>query len=268
LILFILFVVSRNKPTDPDNNDESESHPPDFVDKAIAAIRRARSIVTGRILLLTIFGIVGWCLAWGLPTVAIGILWFSPYSSGESSRPQGLSTANMVLVGVAASLWLIGFVRVLRVLYRHLWKSPVPSGSDALIRARSDWRSCCRALAVSAAVAGTLAVFMSYSLSPAVLSLPAEVIDEIPTQLNSRSFTTRMCMLLSGCIVAGALLARPVFRNAGRSIGLLTSGMAMVVVPVSLITFPSGLAGWILLTDPTVRQLFRADATNNSRELV
>lgn len=261
LILCIQSGLSQNTPSDPDGNDDSKPPAPDFIDKAIIAFRKARSVVTPRILLLTLFGTAGWCLVWGLPTVGIGMLWFSPYSAGHSLRPHGFRAADMALFGIAASVWLIGFIRVLRVLYRHLWKLSVLPDSDALIRAPRAWSSSCGALVISAAVAGSLVILMNYSIPPVALLVQSNTLDEIPGPLNWFAFATRICVVLSGVVVAGALLARPTFRNAGRWIGLLTSGMAMLIVPLNLVTFPSGLAAWILLTDPAVRRHFRTNAT-------
>ena len=259
VVLTVVLLRSSSDQT-PGMSTETEGHLPteDAVDHASKLMSKAWQTLTRRNVLFTVFGVCGWCLAWGLPTIiGIGTLWFSPYSAGQPSLPHGLSTADMVFWGIAASVWLIGFVRVLLVLYRHLWKSPVLPDSDALIRARSEWKSSCRALAVSGAVTGSLVILMSYSIPPVTLLVPSNTLDEIPGPLNWFSFTTRICLVLSGGIVTGALLARPIFRNAGRWIGFLTSGMAMLIAPVNLVTFPSGLAAWILLTDPAVKNMFR-----------
>lgn len=259
LILFILYAVSRNKVSNPVNSYGCESPPPDLFDKAITALRSARSAVTLRILVLTILGIGGWCLAWGLPTVGIVLLFYDSGPTNHSPRHADLSIGDLAAIGSAVTVWLIGFVRVLRVLYRHLWKSATATrlnDPSAMLSARREWNRCSSGLAVSAAATGVLAMIAVWSGTMSTLSLPANAIENVPPRLSWSGLLFPASSLLSSSIVAGALLARPVFRNAGRSVGLFAGVFAMLTPLVSVVTFPNGLAAWILLTELRVRQLF------------
>lgn len=263
VILCTLFAVPGDKPSDPTLNGEREPPPPDLIDKAFSALRNVRSVVTRRILLLTIFGIVGWCLAWGLSTAGLGILWYFSYTINHVSARGDLSIVDIVALGAAAIVWLIGLIRVLRVLYRNLWKTAAQLGDpESLLLARSQWKCCCRSLVLSAVISGLLSVIVVSSIS--MFTLPTNISNKYPASLTSPGLMILTFVFLSSSIVIGAFLASPVFRWTGRLIGLIAGGMAIVIIPPSLLTFPNGLAVWILLTDPAVRQLFRGDAKNNS----
>ena len=62
---------------------------------------------------------------------------------------------------------------------------------------------------------------------------------------------------VSFSIAVGSLLARPVLRSVGHRIGQLTAIVAILLMPLAVITFPAGLSAWILLTSPLGRDLFR-----------
>jgi hypothetical protein len=65
-----------------------------------------------------------------------------------------------------------------------------------------------------------------------------------------------LLLWVSFSIAVGALLARPVLRSVGHRIGQLTAIVAILIMPLALITFPAGLSAWILLTGSPGRDLF------------
>lgn len=161
---------------------------------------------------------------------------------------------------VASIIWLMGTVRVLRVLYRHVWQLAMMPVSDEAATAESTvgrkWRWCSVALMVNGLLASLAIIFMfsqvalpNHSGQHAFLPLRLPVVSLIPMNL---------LLLVSFSIALGALLARPVFRTMGRTIGLLTAASAILTLPLSLITFPAGLAAWILLTSQPGKTLFRS----------
>jgi cell division protein FtsW (lipid II flippase) len=74
--------------------------------------------------------------------------------------------------------------------------------------------------------------------------------------------------IVAGTFVAVAILtiflafmAQPVLRNIGFCLGVIGSALAVLILPVSLVTFPNGLSASILLTDPATRKLFTPNPT-------
>ena len=91
------------------------------------------------------------------------------------------------------------------------------------------------------------------------IAIQAAMLNQLAIQIPPSVFELAVAalVLVSITIVVGALLARPLLRTPGWWIGLATTALAIATLPLSIITFPTGLAAWILLTDETGRGLFR-----------
>lgn len=168
-----------------------------------------------------------------------------------------------------ASIFLQGLLRVGRVLYKQLWfplmtdTAHVDVVSEAAL-VRDQWKRCRRVLAASACVSA-LMVIMGY-----VGSLYAW-----NESVAAFSPFTRAFPDITGEIVVGALigiamlttflalLALPVLRSTGFRFGMVSSALAVLMLPLSLVTFPNGLSAWIRLTEPATRQIFTADVDKN-----
>jgi serine/threonine protein kinase len=281
LILFILFVVSRNKASDSTDKNDSSPAATDFIDQGWSAVRTCYSVVTRRILVFTTVGILGWCIVFVPSIVGIGFFWFNSF---EETIPSGLhrfpdSAVDSSFLIFAAVIWLVGLLRVLRILYRYLWRpavAPSRANSDAddnansANAARRNWRRCSFALAFSSLISCFMAsAFFSATGMLNSNARQTEIVHKLPLHLPPQLFEAILMsmVLLSFAMIVGSALARPILRRFGLWIGMMTSCSTLLILPLNLITFPSGLAAWILLTDPAVRQIFRADAMNNSREL-
>jgi hypothetical protein len=162
-------------------------------------------------------------------------------------------------------VWLIGLLRVCRILYGQLFKISFQNAEqdDATVAAR--WRGC----SVSMVVFGLLAaasVAMVYWLTTggdrAGLSWPESLPVATDSSVIDRVLTGYM--LISVLVIVCGLAARPLLRSLGRWIGFVGGACCLLVLPFSVLTFPTGLAAWISLTDPQVRRLFRP--TRGSRD--
>ena len=188
----------------------------------------------------------------------------------------GNATCDIAPNGYLASLyfcavtliWLFGMVRVLRILYRHLWQPalnaaafrPPAENTTPIPIASSAWQRCSLSLAFS----GLLACLASTSVVPAdgfmnemYMQMASLNPSSIPVPPVVFEIMGMAFVFVTIAIVIGALLARPFLKTLGWWTGLATSGLAIIALPLSIITFPSGLAAWILLTDETGRGLFR-----------
>ncbi|MEZ6129354.1 MAG: hypothetical protein R3C59_11780 [Planctomycetaceae bacterium] len=172
----------------------------------------------------------------------------------------------------ATLIWLIGLVRVLRVLYRHLWQSAMHNTADAASQslARSHWQRCSLALIVN----GLFACLISISVFSATgllndNKMQADLLNQLSIPVPPSAFELAVLgmVFVSMAITVGALLARPFLKSSGRWIGLVAATLAIITLPLSLITFPSGLAAWILLTDPITHAFFKRPEQTSSLNL-
>ncbi|MCA9085214.1 MAG: serine/threonine protein kinase [Planctomycetaceae bacterium] len=170
-------------------------------------------------------------------------------------------------------VWLFGMVRVVRILFRELWvpamndSSTELSGSASSAEATSEvevrsrvaqrWNRCC----VSLILTSLISMFLVASLASwsGLFHLRSSVyFDRFSLHIPVWVIEPALIVLtfIGTVIAASALFARPVLRFAGRSFGFLSGTLAMATFPISLLTWPSGLAALIVLTDPSAPQLF------------
>jgi serine/threonine protein kinase len=178
------------------------------------------------------------------------------------SRPNFVMKPNRSappthFVIIAVGIWLVGFVRVLRILYQLLWRSPEQNESaEAALRSdRRHWNWCWIALLfwMLAAGLGCLYSGMGVRYIKQPITSP-----DLPFSLHAYTFLAALITAEAFCAIAlvCALIARPLLRSLGWYAGAVAATIAVLVPPLSLLTFPTGLATWIQLTDGTTKRLF------------
>ena len=178
----------------------------------------------------------------------------------------------VVLYSVLAGLvFLQGFLRVGRVLYKQLWFPLMTETAHVNVETEAAsignrWKHCRRILAASASVSA-LILIIAYIASLYGWNESIAVFSQFHGRLNiTREILAGAFLAVAILMAILALLARPVLRTMGLNLGIIGGAVAVVSLPLSLVTFPNGLAAWILLTDPAVRQLFRADVKSDSND--
>jgi hypothetical protein len=170
---------------------------------------------------------------------------------------------------LAASVFLQGFLRVGRVLYRQLWFPLITESAHAGVEAEAAsvcnrWKHCRQALAVSGGVSAFM-VITGYLASLYGWNESVAVFSQFPGLLPDNILEVLAVMFIAVAILttALALLAQPMLRRIGFCLGAISSALAVLTLPLSLVTFPNGLSAWIRLTEPTTRQIFKADAVKD-----
>ena len=173
---------------------------------------------------------------------------------------------------LAAAIFLQGILRVGRILYRQLWFPLITETEHVDVEAEAAsignrWKRCRQVLAVSAGVSACM-VIMGYIASLYCWNESVAVFSQFGARFPGITRETAAGAFFAVAMIMTilALFARPVIRSIGLSSGIISGALAVLLLPFSLVTFPNGLAALILLTDPAVRQLFRADATNSSND--
>ncbi|MEZ6123539.1 MAG: serine/threonine-protein kinase [Planctomycetaceae bacterium] len=183
------------------------------------------------------------------------------------------------------AVWLFGMVRIVRILYRCLWAPAIARNSstaealqdtavsptdalpttDALSSTTKHWNRCCLSLIVFSLVAMLMIALLASWSGLFHLHSPL-LFDRFSLQIPAWTIEPALLGLtfIGALIAASALFARPVLRTVGRSLGLLSGTLAMAALPISLLTWPSGLAAFILLTDPATKQLFAKKQRSDS----
>ncbi len=165
--------------------------------------------------------------------------------------------AIQLFVSGAISVFVVGLLRVLRVLYRQLWRPVLFPTSDAATNqaaADREWRWCSCALLMNGLMASAAMIFAFVLLSWMNTGRSGGCFLE---QHRWLAIPMYLWLWVSFSIAVGSLLARPVLRRVGHRIGRLTAIIAILIVPLAVITFPAGLSAWILLISPSGRDLFR-----------
>lgn len=169
---------------------------------------------------------------------------------------------------LAASVFLQGFLRVGRVLYKQLWFPLITETAHVHAEAAlagKRWKRCGRALALSAAVSaclvvmGYIASLYGWNESVAVFQAFRRFSGPIPD--ITREIVAGTFVAVAILTIFLAFMAQPVLRNIGFCLGVIGSALAVLILPVSLVTFPNGLSASILLTDPATRKLFTPNPT-------
>lgn len=179
------------------------------------------------------------------------------------------SAPVLTLIGlIAAAVWLVGMIRVLRVLYKLLWKPAFRKDAevdDVDSECQVQWQWCTVGLITSSLIACFVLSFLS-----SVFGVPevnhAAFMQYVPFRLPDRfSMAVLMTLGVAGIgVTIAALLARPILRKAGHRFGLASGIVAMTAVPLSLLTFPNGLAACVLLTTPALKRAFRVSVNEES----
>jgi hypothetical protein len=164
--------------------------------------------------------------------------------------------AIQLFVSGAIAVFVVGLLRVLRVLYRQLWRpvlSPISDAETNQAVADREWKWCSVAMLMNGllASAAMISAFVLLSWMNAARSGGSFV-----EQHRWLAIPMYLLLWVSFSIAVGALLARPVLRSVGHRIGQLTAIVAILIMPLALITFPAGLSAWILLTGSPGRDLF------------
>lgn len=176
----------------------------------------------------------------------------------KSVRVNDRFASTSVFLGLA--VFITGLIRVVRILFIHLWhpasmaKAPTEDMTGAAIQ---TWRRCCFGLIASSLCGATVfaKLFSNARLSdyhrPSFLTNPEMT-------FPGTNYEWILLALTAACIVVaiGALLARPWLRNPGRRFGQFSAGLAMIALPINLLSFPNGLAAWVLLGRSDVRTCF------------
>ena len=188
-------------------------------------------------------------------------------------RPDNINNARWTLYvqqwaenlyfGVFSTLGAIGFLRVIRVLYVHLWRKAKSDLTSTRAVAIAGWRRISLSLVGSAIIAIVALLGANYILATSYEhALAAESDGElISIRLLNQILIT--LMILAATIAICGILARPVLRTTGWWIGSLGATLAILIVPLSLFTFPTGLAAWIGLTTRDVKNLFQSVVTRD-----
>lgn len=165
--------------------------------------------------------------------------------------------AIQLFVSGAIAVFVVGLLRVLRVLYRQLWRPvlfPISDAATSQAVTHREWKWCSCALLMNGLLASAAMIFAFVLLSWMNTGRSGGSFLE---QHRWLAIPMYLWLWASFSIAVGSLLARPVLRRVGHRIGQLTAIVAILIMPLALITFPAGLAAWILLTSPPGRDLFR-----------
>lgn len=173
-----------------------------------------------------------------------------------SVRPQ--DWAESVCIMIAVVVIAIGSLRVLRILLMHLWRPFLVQRLEDAATGRRRWRRNCIALVVFAGIGGLLTAWISTWFGPYAAEFQAYDLNgyDIPSRLLQKSLLS--LTVLAAVIAMLALVARPMLRQFGWWLGLVSGILALISLPLALLTFPAGLAALVHLTSPAVRPLFGA----------
>ena len=166
---------------------------------------------------------------------------------------------------LAASIFLQGFLRVGRVLYKQIWfplitETAQINGASEAALVGNRWKRCRRVLALSGSVSacmvilGYIASLYGWNESAAVFQGFHRFSGPLPD--ITREIVAGAFIAVAILTATFALLAQPVLRRFGFRFGVISGALAVLILPLSLVTFPDGLSAWIRLTDPATRQIF------------
>lgn len=165
--------------------------------------------------------------------------------------------AIQLFVSGAIAVFVVGLFRVLRVLYRQLWRPvlfPISDAATSQAVADREWKWCSVAMLMNGLLASAAMIFAFVLLGWMNAGRSGGSFLE---QHRWLAIPMYLWLWVSFSIAVGSVLARPVLRSVGHRIGHLTAIVAILIVPLALITFPAGLSAWILLTSPAGKDLFR-----------
>lgn len=171
-----------------------------------------------------------------------------------SVRPQ--DWAEGFFITVAVILAAIGALRVLRILLWRLWLPCFRHRSANAAEWRRCWRRNCVALATFAALSGLVPIWAAWQLQ-----LHPQLFTEYDVGIFavSADLAWRVLLGLIAAVVAMVvctLLARPLLKQFGWWSGIAAGVLGLILPPLALLTFPSGLAALVNLTAGPVRPLF------------
>lgn len=197
------------------------------------------------------------------------------FSGGNNRKDPFLSLspnqfAEHLYFGILTAIAVLGLLRIIRVLYVHLLKPSLRETSDDAVHASegtSIWRRC----TIGLFLLGTLTALGCLGL----YELTAQVFDETAEfRFLGGTFSKAVVMqvmmtfmVLAATIAGCALLARPLLKALGWWVGAAGATLAVLAIPLSLITYPTGLAAWIRLTDRSVRSAFGATPPQQSADV-
>ena len=173
----------------------------------------------------------------------------------ETISPKDFAIQLFVSGAIAA--FVVGLLRVLRVLYRQLWRPvlfPISDAATDQVVADREWKWCSVAMLMNGLLASAAMIFAFVLLGWMNAGRSGGSLLE---QHRWLAIPMYLWLWVSFSIAVGSLLARPVLRSVGHRIGQLTAIVAILLMPLAVITFPAGLSAWILLTSPLGRDLFR-----------
>ncbi|APZ96633.1 serine/threonine-protein kinase [Fuerstiella marisgermanici] len=169
---------------------------------------------------------------------------------------------ELIAIGIFAAfaVWLIGMIRVARILYIHLWWPACTSDAATAIdssAAAKRWLRCSTAMIITSLIGGMLTILLIAAADDLKISQP-EVFARLGFHLPPYTAVWVILAVKIVCVTicAFALLARPMLFIVGRWLGAVAATLSLVALPVNLITFPTGLAALILLSDARVRTAF------------
>lgn len=173
----------------------------------------------------------------------------------EKISPKDLAIQLFASGAIAA--FVVGLLRVLRVLYRQLWRPvlfPISDAATNQAAADREWKWCSGAMLMNGLLASVAMIFAFVLLGWMNAGRSGGSFLE---QHRWLAIPMYLWLWVSFSIAVGSVLARPVLRSVGHRIGQLTAIVAILIMPLALITFPAGLAAWIMLTSPLGRDFFR-----------
>ena len=171
----------------------------------------------------------------------------------------GARYENMFIIG-AVALWLVGLLRVFRVLFLQLFSREVRDVNVDKHRTVVRWRWCSLAICLAGVVIVCSAGLLQFNKTIEV-GLNSARFTELTAELNGLRPETILIafMLLGATVVLSGLMARPWLRSFGWWTGCYGGVISMLAFPFNLLTFPTGLSACIALTDKYVGKLFRRD---------
>lgn len=166
--------------------------------------------------------------------------------------------AEGIYFGTLFVIWLIGMLRIVRILYRMLWRPaftpPDPANTED---AKKTWRWCSLSLVVAGVVSAGLLASLLYSISRIYSGGQHSLwIDDQPLTVGDLNPILDVLGILCIVIAVCGLLARPVLKRFGWWTAAVAGTVAVLGIPLALVTFPTGMATWIALTDVQVKRVF------------
>lgn len=256
----------------------------DVFERCISATQRFLKRFTLRRVFFSAFGIIGWCgLCFSVADVVFStrILHSAespdvaqlnvsatsgdaedipPTAPPQTLRRKTIPTQPPVGFAIlAVGIWFLGLVRVLRILYQLLWRTVAPGESmEAVERsARRQWNGSCAAFLfwIPISAFATYTLLASYGL----LTLKQPIHGRpLPFPLYASTFEAALMtsITFAAIVLLCTLMARPLLRSIGWHAGAVAATIAILLPPLSVFAFPTGLAAWIQLTDRSTQRLF------------